>query len=133
MEKPRRKETHFQPGLKGQADQAALDVEERVDAPRGLQRDRGDRVGRFALADDRPFAGGAPPAALFFFSRDREKTHPNRHLGGWKGILRADAYGGYNRENPTLVEPSRWTPSLPSLSNIQHLRTANRRMAGSDY
>jgi hypothetical protein len=38
-----------------------------------------------------------------------------------------------SRENPTLVEPSRWTPSLPSLSNIQHLRTANRRMAGSDY
>jgi transposase len=48
------------------------------------------------VRDDRPFAGGAPPAALFFFSRDREKTHPNRHLGGWKGILQADAYGGYN-------------------------------------
>jgi transposase len=48
------------------------------------------------VRDDRPFAGGAPPAALFFFSRDREKTHPNRHLGGWRGILQADAYGGYN-------------------------------------
>ena len=48
------------------------------------------------VRDDRPFAGGAPPAALFFFSTDREKTHPNRHLGGWQGILQADAYGGYN-------------------------------------
>jgi transposase len=48
------------------------------------------------VRDDRPFAGGAPPAALFFFSRDREKTHPNRHLAGWQGILQADAYGGYN-------------------------------------
>jgi hypothetical protein len=34
----------FQPRLGGQAAQAALDVEERVDAPDGLQRDRGDRV-----------------------------------------------------------------------------------------
>ncbi|WP_172332842.1 IS66 family transposase, partial [Mangrovicoccus sp. HB161399] len=48
------------------------------------------------VRDDRPFAGGAPPAALFFFSTDREKTHPNGHLAGWTGILQADAYGGYN-------------------------------------
>ena len=48
------------------------------------------------VRDDRPFAGGAPPAALFFFSPDREKTHPNRHLAGWRGVLQADAYGGYN-------------------------------------
>ncbi|SMH26386.1 IS66 family transposase [Mesorhizobium australicum] len=48
------------------------------------------------VRDDRPFAGGAPPAALFYFSSDREKTHPNRHLAGWSGTLQADAYGGYN-------------------------------------
>ncbi|MBB3967381.1 transposase [Rhizobium metallidurans] len=48
------------------------------------------------VRDDRPFAGGAPPAALFYFSPDREKTHPNTHLAGWHGILQADAYGGYN-------------------------------------
>ena len=48
------------------------------------------------IRDDRPFAGGAPPAALFHFSRDREMAHPNRHLAGWQGILQADAYGGYN-------------------------------------
>ena len=48
------------------------------------------------VRDDRPFAGGAPPAALFYFSRDREMAHPNRHLAGWRGILQADAYGGYN-------------------------------------
>ncbi|ARM10840.1 IS66 family insertion sequence transposase protein [Rhizobium phaseoli Brasil 5] len=48
------------------------------------------------VRDDRPFAGGAPPAALFYFSLDREKTHPNTHLAGWHGILQADAYGGYN-------------------------------------
>lgn len=48
------------------------------------------------VRDDRPFAGDAPPAALFYFSRDREMAHPNRHLAGWKGVLQADAYGGYN-------------------------------------
>ena len=48
------------------------------------------------VRDDRPFGGAAPPAALFYFSRDRGKEHPNRHLTGWQGILQADAYGGYN-------------------------------------
>jgi hypothetical protein len=48
------------------------------------------------VRDDRPFAGGAPPAALFYFSRDREMTNPNQHLAGWQGVLQADAYGGYN-------------------------------------
>jgi hypothetical protein len=48
------------------------------------------------LRDDRPFAGGAPPAALYYFSTDRRMEHPSRHLTGWTGILQADAYGGYN-------------------------------------
>ena len=48
------------------------------------------------LRDDRPFGGGAPPAALYSFSTDRRKGHPTRHLTGWTGILQADAYGGYN-------------------------------------
>ena len=48
------------------------------------------------LRDDRPFAGGGPPAALYYFSTDRRMEHPTRHLAGWTGILQADAYGGYN-------------------------------------
>ncbi len=48
------------------------------------------------VRDDRPFGGGAPPAALFHFSCDRGMANPNRHLAGWQGILQADAYGGYN-------------------------------------
>ncbi|CAM5285559.1 IS66 family transposase [Frigidibacter albus] len=48
------------------------------------------------LRDDRPFAGEAPPAALYSFSTDRRMEHPTRHLAGWTGILQADAYGGYN-------------------------------------
>lgn len=48
------------------------------------------------VRDDRPFADGAPPAALYSFSADRRMEHPTRHLAGWTGILQADAYGGYN-------------------------------------
>ena len=48
------------------------------------------------VRDDRPFAGHAPPAALFYASRDRGKAHPERHLSQFSGILQADAYGGYN-------------------------------------
>ena len=48
------------------------------------------------VRDDRPFGGTDPPAALFFASRDRRQEHPDDHLKGWRGILQADAYGGYN-------------------------------------
>ena len=64
------------------------------------------------VRDDRPFAGGAPPAALFHFSPDREKVHPNRHLEGWQGILQADAYGGYNDLYRAEREPGSVTSAL---------------------
>jgi transposase len=49
------------------------------------------------VRDDRPFGGRAPPAAMFFYSRDRRGEHPVRHLADYAGILQADAYGGYNK------------------------------------
>jgi transposase len=48
------------------------------------------------VRDDRPFGGSDPPAAVFFYSRDRTAAHPERHLASYDGILQADAYGGYN-------------------------------------
>ena len=48
------------------------------------------------VRDDRPFGGADPPAAIFFYSRDRAGQHPERHLAGYTGILQADAYGGFN-------------------------------------
>ena len=48
------------------------------------------------VRDDRPFGGGAPPAALYRYSRDRRGEHPAAHLAGWSGILQADAYAGFN-------------------------------------
>jgi transposase len=49
------------------------------------------------VRDDKPFAGRAPPAAVFFYSRDRTAQHPESHLRDYAGILQADAYAGYNR------------------------------------
>ncbi|MDN5932620.1 MAG: IS66 family transposase [Pseudonocardia sp.] len=55
------------------------------------------------VRDDRPFAGGAPPAALYRYSRDRRGEHPATHLAGWRGILQADAYAGFG----SLYAPDR--------------------------
>ena len=49
------------------------------------------------LRDDRPFGGTGPPAAMFYYSRDRKGEHPQGHLARYAGILQADAYDGYNR------------------------------------
>ena len=55
------------------------------------------------VRDDRPFAGPAPPAAVFFYSRNRDGEHPRKHLAAYAGILQADAYGGFN----SLYDPKR--------------------------
>src|ERR687886_348898 len=66
------------------------------------------------VRDDRPFAGPDPPAAMFYYSRDRSGEHPARHLAGYAGILHADAYGGYNqlyeadRQPGPIVEATCW-------------------------
>jgi transposase len=63
------------------------------------------RTGRLwtYVRDDRPFGGIDPPAAVFFYSPDREGAHPERHLAGYAGILQADAYAGFN----ALYKPDR--------------------------
>ena len=66
------------------------------------------------VRDDRPFGGPAPPAAIFYYSRDRGGEHPQAHLAGYAGIFQADAYAGYNklyeadRQPGPLVEAACW-------------------------
>jgi transposase len=59
------------------------------------------------VKDDRPFGGSDPPAAMFYYSRDRSGEHPQAHLANYTGILQADAFGGYIK----LYEPLR-SPGL---------------------
>lgn len=56
------------------------------------------RTGRLwvYVHDDRPSGDSAPPAVWFRDSADRKGEHPNRHLRDFRGILQADAYGGWN-------------------------------------
>src|SRR6476620_10761257 len=64
------------------------------------------------VRDDRPFGGRAPPAALYYASRDRRHEHPVRHLRSFTGILQADAHNGYNE----LDDPAR--PQGPIISAL---------------
>jgi transposase len=61
------------------------------------------------VRDDAPFGGAdvsgaasysrgaGPPAAMFYYSRDRRGEHPQGHLANYSGILQADAYDGYGK------------------------------------
>jgi transposase len=66
------------------------------------------------VRDDRPFDGPDPPAAMFYYSRDRAGAHPQAHLAGYAGIFQADAFGGYNklygldRKPGPLLEAACW-------------------------
>jgi transposase len=70
------------------------------------------------VRDDRPFAGPAPPAAIFYYSRDRGGEHAKAHLAGYSGVLQADAYAGFNdlyaplRKPEPLTEAACWARLL---------------------
>jgi len=49
------------------------------------------------VRDDRPFGGADPPAAMFYYSRNRKGEHPQLHLATYAGILQADAFDGYGK------------------------------------
>ena len=38
----------------------------------------------------------APPAAMFYYSPNREGEHPERQLAAYTGIMQADAFSGFN-------------------------------------
>ena len=89
------------------------------------------------VRDDRPFDGGAPPAAVFYYSRDRAAAHPERHLAGYSGILQADAYGGYNRlyeerRSPgPIVEAACWAHARRKFFVLADIETSARRRASN--
>ena len=89
------------------------------------------------VRDDRPFGGPAPPAAVFYYSRDRRGEHPQKHLANYAGILQADAYGGYGklyepgRAPGTIVEAACWVHARRNFFVLADLtRNAQRRAQG---
>ncbi|MER9758280.1 IS66 family transposase [Mesorhizobium sp. M0166] len=90
------------------------------------------------VRDDRPFGGADPPAAVFYYSRDRRGEHPAAHLAGWSGILQADAFGGYGdlyatgRQPAPVLEASCWTHSRRKVFELADIEAAARRKARSE-
>jgi len=82
------------------------------------------------VRDDRPFGGSDPPAAMFFYSRDRGGEHPRRHLSGWVGTLQADAYAGFNdlydakRRPGRIIEAACWAHGRRKFFVLADLRQA---------
>src|SRR6202041_2191390 len=80
------------------------------------------------LKDDRPFGGSDPPAAMFYYSRDRRGEHPQAHLANYSGILQADAFGGYTK----LYEPQRSPGPIREAACWVHARRPFFAMADLD-
>jgi transposase len=87
------------------------------------------------VRDDRPFKGGAPPAAMFYYSRDRGGVHVEEHLARWCGLLQADAYSGYNKlyavdRTPGLIlEAACWAHARRPFFALADIEASARRKA----
>ena len=90
------------------------------------------------VRDDRPFGGPAPPAAVFYYSRDRRGEHPQAHLASYTGILQADAYGGYgklyaaDRSAGVILEAGCWAHARRKFFVLADVEAAARRKAHSN-
>ena len=90
------------------------------------------RTGRLwtYVRDDRPFAGPDPPAAVFFYSRDRGGEHPEQHLAGYAGLMQADAYAGFNRlyeanrKPGPIVEAACWAHARRKFFDLARINKA---------
>ncbi|HEV7985167.1 MAG TPA: IS66 family transposase, partial [Steroidobacteraceae bacterium] len=62
------------------------------------------------VRDDRPAASCDPPAVWYRYSPDRKGEHPQAHLRRFRGILQADAYGGFSPlyESGLVLEAACW-------------------------
>ena len=90
------------------------------------------RTGRLwtYVRDDRPFAGPDPPAAVFFYSRDRGGEHPEQHLAGYAGLMQADAYAGFNRlyeadrKGGPIIEAACWAHARRKFFDLARINQA---------
>ena len=76
------------------ADDTPIRVLDRSRRDRGLGK--GVKKGRIwaYVRDQRPWAGTAPPGAVYRFAPDWKEEHVRTHLGQTSGILQADGYKG---------------------------------------
>ena len=90
------------------------------------------RTGRLwtYVRDDQPFGGRDPPAAAFFYSRDRTGEHPERHLASYSGLMQADAYAGFNRlyavgrKPGPIIEAACWAHARRNFFDLARIKKA---------
>jgi hypothetical protein len=82
----------------------------------GNGKTRTGRLWAYVL-DERPWQGGRAPVAYYRFSPDRKGERPRDHLAGFRGVIQADAFAGYEalarsaasgRGPPRLVHAACW-------------------------
>jgi transposase len=89
------------------------------------------------VRDDRPFGGADPPAAMFYYSRNRKGAHPQAHLANYDGILQADAFDGYGklyeagRTPGPIKEAACWVHARRPFFAMADLEENARRKAAS--
>lgn len=101
------------------ADDTPIRVLDKSMRDRGLGK--GVKKGRIwtYVRDQRPWAGTAPPGAVYRFAPDWKEEHVRRHLSQTNGILQADGYKGYAK----LYEPPPdGTPRFREAACWAHLR-----------
>lgn len=83
------------------ADDTPIRVLDRSLRDKGLGK--GVKKGRIwtYVRDQRPWAGGAPPGAVYYYAPNWKEDHVHQHLRQTSGILQADGYKGYAK----LYEP----------------------------
>jgi hypothetical protein len=87
------------------------------------------------VRDDKPFGGPSPPAAMFYYSRDRKGEHPQTHLAEYTGLFQADAFDGYRqlylleRSPGPIVEAGCWVHARRPFFAMADLEENARRRA----
>jgi transposase len=87
------------------------------------------------VRDDKPFGGTSPPAAMFYYSRDRKGEHPQIHLAGYAGLFQADAFDGYrklylpDRTPGPILEAGCWVHARRPFFAMADLEENTRRQA----
>ena len=78
------------------------------------------------LRDERPHAGGAPPAVLYRYTPDRKGEHCQAELARFVGWLHADGYAGfdklYDTGGPRTVAPVQGPPRVAEVACWAHVR-----------
>jgi transposase len=87
----------------------------------GLGRTRTGRIWTYVV-DERPWAGSRAPAAYYRFSPDRKGERPRDHLAGFRGIIHADAFSGYEALFRQAGPPGANAPRIMHAACLAHAR-----------